>query len=244
MKKRILYTLYFLSLISVFSCKSDGMLLRDNREKNFPLLAKVFNGNNRACAGVLIELSNDQGPVLSGRSDITGKVIFPRVPFGSYRVRMSLSGSETVEFPFDFARADQALYGRIYSFEQLLELADQSLMDGEWDQTAGYLERAESLDMDPQKVLWYKAILSWKQSDTEKALSFLERILEYPDPPAETHLFLADIYQYDLKKNEQALEQLQLYKNRREINGEMESRIGSLEESIMTQSEENYNEEN
>lgn len=225
--------LYLFILLMLFSCKSDGMLLRDNRENSFPLLAKVFNGNNRACAGVLIELSNDSGPVLSGRSDITGKVIFPRVPFGSYQVRMSLSGSESIEFPFDFSRADQALYGRLYSFDQLIQLADQSLGEGKWDKAENFLDRAQALDIDNQKVLWYRAILSWKQSKFDQAVLLLQQILENPYPPVEVHLFLADIYQYDIQNIQEALNQLRAYKNKNEIDRETEIRINELEKETL-----------
>lgn len=229
MKKVNVILLWLFLAILVLSCKSsDSMMLRDSRETAFPLMAKVFNGNNRACAGVLIELSDSNGPLYSARSDITGKVIFPKIPFGSYQVRMSLSGSETVEFSFDFMRADQALYGRIYSFEQILQMADQALQEGKWDQTESFINRAEVLEVDPSRVLWYRAILFWKQSRNEEALAILQEVLAMTDAPVETHLFMADIYQYRLMDFEKALEHLHAYQRVRN-DMELDNRIAELE---------------
>lgn len=201
-----------LMLVLVMGCQTDKMLLKDRKGKSFSLMAKVFNGRNRALPGVTVTLTSEKGKVHSAQTDITGKVIFPDIPFGPYQAAFTLDAYEMVEFSFEFLRPDQALYGRLYSVDSLLENSQAAIDKQDWGEAESWLKRAEALDSRPVLAGFLRAILLWKQGNPADAVRYLERLaLQHETMPAEVTLFTADLYQYDLDKSEKAIEFLDLY---------------------------------
>ncbi len=202
MKRTGLIMSLFLTLF-LMSCRTDGMLLRRQKLDSFSLMAKVFNGENRACSSVMVEMTNSQGKEYRAKTDVTGKAIFPDLPFEQYEVTLSKEGYETVSFDFPYDNEGQALYGRLFSEDQLVRLSRKSMDKGEWEKALSYLDRAFSIGEEDWERLFLRAIILWKQGESEEA----EEILKTGNGetmPGEVLLFYADLLQYDRNKRDEA----------------------------------------
>ncbi len=215
MKYRNKTICFLLAILVLPGCQTDKMLSKRMKNKSSPLMAKVFNSQNRALAGVTVTLTSEKSKEISAQTDIMGKVVFPELSFGKYHVSFKSDGYETVEFSFSFLRSDQALYGRMYSLDHLLENSQDAIEQKDWDQAEQWLIRAEALGEKPVMAGFIRAILHWKKGKPAEAVKILENIaLLYNPVPKEILLFQADIYQYDLNNPKMALKILKKYLHR------------------------------
>lgn len=181
-------------LLLLSACRTDGQLLREKPLTSFTLLAKTFNGESRACPGVAVTLYAGGKALFSSRTDLTGKALIPRVPFGTYEAVLFKEGFERVAFSFDYTRADQALYGRLYSAEQLLVEAGHALERHDWVTAEKLINRARNVETEPVLCGFYRAILLWKRADVLSALAVLEDLARKHAPlPGGVEQFLNDL---------------------------------------------------
>ncbi|MDC7224662.1 MAG: hypothetical protein PQJ60_13035 [Spirochaetales bacterium] len=223
--------------VLAFSCNTDRMILKLDPITAFTLVAKVYNGDNQACPFVLIQLTDSTGAELVSRTDVTGKTQFVDLPFGTYNATLSREGYESISFEFDYTNEAQALYGRLYSTDQLIRLAEKSMDRGEWEEAQEYLDRAGAIEEDNREVFFLKAIILWKQGDFTGA----DELLSSGDPqnlPMEILLFHGDLLQYDMGNWERALSLL-TFVHQRKPSEDLAVRVEQLKINIEEGTEDN-----
>jgi hypothetical protein len=187
--------------ILTLSCRTDGSILKDDTLRSFTPMAKVFNGENRSCPGVLVTVTAKNGHAYQVQTDITDKALFPPLPFDSYQVLMTKKGYERVSFSFEYSRPDQALYGRLYSFEHLINQCARNMDKQEWSRAESWLDRAESLESNESLTVFYRSVILWKTGFPWEAAARLEQYGREKGPlRSEVAQFLKDLYIYDLKE--------------------------------------------
>jgi len=180
------------------------MLLQKKEALQGPVLVKVFNGESRACPGVIISMTDQNQQVFKAQSDITGKALISELPFGSYRVHMEKRGYESLDFSIELKNTDQAVYGKLYSREQLLDKARLALKDQHWEECLHFLDRVEAIGILPDwEHLFLKSILYWKQGHWKDAIALLEA-QDMEQLPAEILVFYADLQQFEAQNPEAA----------------------------------------
>lgn len=227
MKYKIIVILATLLILT--SCQSS-QFLRYRGSKYYPVIAKVFNGQLKACEGVEVTLIDEDGKTQVAYTDVTGKALFSKVKLGSYIVEMKKEDYEFVRFTFELQRPDQSLYGRLYSFDTLINECQTLMDEHKWDEALTYIDRAEQIGSDDDITTFLKAVIFWKTNKILEASIILEQLYEHdvlmPEPML---LFLADIYQYDLENFDLAKEKLEILYNQNS-NEDIRQRLLSLNE--------------
>jgi tetratricopeptide (TPR) repeat protein len=229
-KRKLMPFLLFTILLFFPSCSSNKMILKRDNLTYYTLIAKVFNGENRACDSVHIHLRNGKRKEYNSYTDVTGRAIFQDLDFGSYHVELSKKGYESIAFDFEYLSEGQSLYGKLYSAEQLLRMGRKKMDLGEWEEALSFIERAEKIEKEEWEILFLKAIILWKQERIEEA-GQLFLSLNQERLPAAMLLFYGDLLQYDWEDPERAY-QILLLVNKKQKSIELKTRLEQLKIQI------------
>lgn len=184
----------------------------------------IYDHHNQVCSGVLVSVDKSAGLF----SDINGRFTLPNLPKGKHEIQLKKEGYEDACFTVDFQSRTQILYLRIFSFDQILELAEEALKQGKIAGAEEYLIRAEKIKAGDPLLLYLKAVIALKRNQPEEALQLLLSILDQAIIEPYVYLTIADIYEYKMKDRENALKYLKKYAHFEE-NEDILSRIKNLE---------------
>jgi tetratricopeptide (TPR) repeat protein len=218
---------FALAVLALASCASQ----RNVDQQTFdtaPLFGMIYDGDNQPCAGVQLTVDGRPGPV----TDIRGRFVVPDLSRGEHTILAHKAGYEDLSTNVTFLSRTDALHLGMTSFDQLLDLARQSIADTRWKEAETYLSRAARIDPADGVLRYLDAVLAWKKGDFQSAESSLTSILDSGAAEPAVFLFLADIYQNDLKDHAKAIASLESYLKLR-ADPDAESRLAGLKAGQM-----------
>lgn len=156
-----LFCVFFLSCKSV--PKNNGNLLN----------GMIYDEENEPVPNVLVSVN---GEILSS-SDVDGHFVLDK-DFNEKNITILCSKNDYEEVLFDceLLSVPQVVYIKMYSFNQLLSLAEKELADNKIEDAKKTLERAEKFKPNQVTTQYLNAICFYKQGDFEKALFLLESL--------------------------------------------------------------------
>jgi hypothetical protein len=185
----------------------------------------IYDYHSQPCSQVRILIDNRDGPL----SDINGRFVLKNLSKGTHSIALIKDGYEEVSFSFDFINRTQVLYVKLFSLNQLLELAEKELDNKKLGKAEELLSRAEKIDAENVVLLYMKAILALKREQVEQALTLLNSILEQGIIEPMVLLTMADIYEYYKKDTQKAIYYLNRYLHQEE-NPDARKRLKKLEQ--------------
>ena len=141
-----------------------------------------FGGKTFDVNGMVYDFSNRPIPhceiVIGGKyrtsTDINGRFTLSRVPPGDHTISGEKRGFESYSDLISVRERGQIIYFRLPSQNQLLILLDEALSANELAIAKEMAERAYQIDSNNIEMLFYYAVVKFKQDEYEKAISFLE----------------------------------------------------------------------
>jgi tetratricopeptide (TPR) repeat protein len=188
------------------------------------LLGMVYDNHNQACAGIRISLDGNSGPV----SDINGRFTLPNIARGRHTLTVKKEGYEESVFDIDFLNKTQIVYLKVFSFEQILELAENSIQDRKLGAAEAYLERAKKIRESDPLLMYLQAVIALKRDQVQDALVIFLAIVDQKTAEPHVYLAIADIYELKLKDLPNAIRYLKKYITYNESD-EIQARIKRLE---------------
>lgn len=205
----------FLSIIFAIvlvSCKTGG---EDHFIESSGLPGMIYDGYNKPCKNVQIQvyrLVDDFGELLLAvESDINGRFTLPALKQGNYRIELYKEDHETLVKEINYSSPLEVLYMKMYSQDQILDMAVQSLEERRIVRVENYLKRSESIQSDDPYHLYVQSIYMYSIEDYEQSLEYLKALVHQGYLFPYVHLLMADIYQYHLHETIKALESLNLF---------------------------------
>jgi hypothetical protein len=214
----------------LLACKSkpEGYFESSN------LPGMIYDADNRPCDKVLLSVwyiddEGEENEVSQVRSDINGRFTIPNLQRGSYRILGEKEGYEKITSVFYYSSRLDVLYLKILSQKEILKSATEALYDRRFGKVEELLIRSETINSNDPNSLYLKAVFLFEKNLFEEALIPLQRIEEQGFKFPYVHLFMADIYQYELNQPLLALDQLKEYLNLLD-DSELYFRMKELEE--------------
>lgn len=228
--KRILFFIT-LTLLVASACKTkpdEGYFEASN------LPGMIYDADNRPCDKVSIsaytrDKEGNEVLLYAVDSDINGRFTLPSLDRGSYRITAAREGYEFITTDIYYSSRLDVLYLKIFSQKQILNLATEALTRKRMGNAGEFISRSAKVDPDDPYHLYLKAVYMYESDSYEEALIPLERIVQLGYRFPHVFLLMADIYQYKLDKPQEALEQLEKFKNLID-DGTVDSRIEELKE--------------
>lgn len=166
MKRKPIYIIITLLLLA--ACQTG------RRETNWDLLGMIYDHYNNPVQGVELSINGEA----SVSSDIAGRFLIPNVAAGPHLISLTHADYEYVEVEVQFSDPKQVLYVKLHSLDSLLEKVEEAL-DGNRDiHAAEFLDRAARIDADNPLLRFYRAILHYRNAETEPALTILRALEE------------------------------------------------------------------
>jgi tetratricopeptide (TPR) repeat protein len=188
-----------------------------------PLFGMIYDDDNQPCANAKLIIDGQQGPV----TDIRGRFLLPDLSRGGHTLVVQKEGFEELTVNFEFLNKTDVLYLKTISFPQLLKMAERALEDRKWAEADAYLVRAEKLNPGDTVFLYLRAVQAYKTEKFPEAVGYLNAIIEKGARDAYVYLFLADLYEINLKDRQKAIENLELYLSKR-ADAEAQKRLDTL----------------
>lgn len=198
MKKSLLLTFASLLFISCASVKTEKTAFN----------GMIYDGNNEPVAGVQISIDDKQKTV----SDMYGRFYIENLSISNeYKLTASKKDYETITLSFEFQNITEVAYLTMYSATQLLDEAEKALQENNIENAQSFLTRAETCSGKTLSSQYFQAIIYYKKSNFSEAIKILNELTVYGDNNPYIYLFLADIYEYNLKDIENAKNYLNKY---------------------------------
>ena len=168
----------------------------------------IYDGDNEPVSGVQIFLDEKHQTV----SDMYGRFYFENlITNKEYTLTATKKDFETAQITFEFQNITQVAYLTMYSSEQLLKQAEKSLTENNTITARALVDRAEICGGKSLSSLYLQAVILYKESNSNEALNILLDLSSQGYNNPYIYLFMADIYQYDIKDIELAKSNLQKY---------------------------------
>jgi tetratricopeptide (TPR) repeat protein len=179
---------FFFSVISIIflaiSCKTAEFGF-----KTTDVSGMVYDFSNRPVFNYEITL----GKRHFSSTDINGRFTLLKVPLGSYKKKEKKNGFENYNGEVIIKEKGQIIYIRIPSQNQLLTRVDEALAANDFMLAEEIAERAYQIDKNNTEMMFYYAVVSFRQNNFKKAVSFLEHAVNLGSRDHYVHKFLAVI---------------------------------------------------
>jgi hypothetical protein len=192
----------------VFSCASSG---KAKPFGPFTLQGMIYDRSGTSVANAAIFFEGRQ----VGLSDFKGRFYIPRVIPGEHLLEVKKTGYESyggtiaTQSPMDIA------YVSLVSKEDLCEMIETALRERHWDLADAYANRALAVDSGDAVVRFLAAtvhaIPARQTRNAPEAVALLLGLLEDGFREPVILLFLADLYEYELKDYQKSKEYLERY---------------------------------
>jgi len=211
MKKRLIL-LPLILLLLIISCKSDP----EGYFESSNLPGMIYDDDNRPCDKVLLtvwsideELVEEE--ILKVQSDINGRFTIPGLNKGNFRILAEKEGYESITSEIFYSSRLDVLYLKILSQKQILSKATDALSERRFGKVEEFLLRSEKINSDDPYSLYLKSVFLYEKKQYNEAVIPLERIISLGYKFPYVHLLLADLFQYELDEQGEALFQLNKY---------------------------------
>jgi hypothetical protein len=179
--------------LAIFSCKTS--------ELGYPILTvngMIYDFNNKAIPNCTVQIGEKHFAV----SDINGRFYVPKIPSGNYSIIIIKEEHEVFHDKIIVEDNTQIVYIRIPSITQLLELADNALEKNQIQEAASFVDRAKSIGKRTTELLYYAAIVSFRQQDYSTAQELLIEAKQQGANDSYIDIFLKDLNQLLDDENE------------------------------------------
>ncbi len=170
-----------------------------------PFFGMLYDHTNHSVSNADILVDGEKRAV----TDINGRFVVINLGKGSHTITVCKEGYETLVAPVGFFNRTNVAYLKIISVEQLIETALAFMDSRKWEDASECITRVERIEKDNVLALYLRAALSYMKREFTAAELCLKTILELGYDDAYVHLFLADLYEYELLLPLSALEHLQ-----------------------------------
>jgi len=199
-----------LCLLALAGCKSASTFQPESFH------GMVYNLNNEPVNGLTVSLFSfkdaESVPEFKVLTDIHGHFNLGALKTGTtYKVDFEKKGYEKKSTIFTYSDPGEILYVKICSGEQYIQLAEAQIKSGNYSEAQKLLQNAENAGANLTVINYLLAVINYKQKNYEIAAAILEKLIEDGSQEAHINLFLADIYQYNIKNMEKAKYHLQHY---------------------------------
>jgi hypothetical protein len=210
------YGLIVLVLAFSVSCTTQRMAERPFEFERAPLSGMIYDTESNPIPAA--ELSVDGRAVVT--SDAYGRFLIPDLERGRHTVTARLERFEPIELEFEFLNKTHILYLRMYSFDALIDEAEDAIEDRDWAEARKLLDRAEPVGTGTDTVIvsFLRAVIAYRLGEYREAEAILKNILDSGYEAPAVHLFLADLYVIGLNDPTSAGMHLERY---RRLRGEM-----------------------
>ena len=158
----------------------------------------VYDFSNRPVPHYEITL----GKRYKGSTDINGRFTLPRVPIGTYKIAGKKSGFENYFDEVIVKEKGQIIYIRIPSQNQLLNMVEDALVVNNFILAEEMAERAYHVDENNTEMLFYCAVVAFRQKKIGKAVSLLETAMDLGSKDLYIGKFLAALKETQIKGDE------------------------------------------
>lgn len=198
-----------LSLFLFLSCQTTKV-----EKKMFN--GMIYDGNNEPLSGVTIQIDCKDVTI----TDMYGRFYIDNLSSNKdYILTAKKTEYETIDFHFTFQNITQVVYLTMYSSSQLLEKAEQALLEKDTVSAQEYLKRTDNTIGKNTCSEYLKAVIAYNQNDYQNAINILNTLITDGDKNPYIYLFLADIYQYTTQDLDSAKKSLEQYlKNNYDLN--------------------------
>jgi tetratricopeptide (TPR) repeat protein len=165
MKRLMIFAIAFVISFAAVSCKTSEFGF-----KSIDVNGMVYDFSNRPVANCEISL----GGKYKSSTDINGRFSLPKVRAGNYTITGYKKNFENYSDEVVIKDKGQIIYIRTPSQNQLLNLADESLLANNLAAAEEMVERARQIDQNNIEMLFYYATVKFRQHEYGRAISFLE----------------------------------------------------------------------
>jgi len=163
-KNKHIFLFYFTVLV-LASCKTTEF-----GYKVFDVNGMIYDFSNRPIPHCSVTL--DKKYKVS--TDINGRFMLSKIPAGDYNITGEKNGFETYSDNVIIKDKGQIIYIRMPSQNQLLELADEALVNNNFAVAEEIIERAYRIDQNNIEMLFYYATVTFRKREYSRAIAFLE----------------------------------------------------------------------
>jgi tetratricopeptide (TPR) repeat protein len=185
----------------------------------------IYDHANQPVAGAQIVV-HDRRPEIT---DLSGRFVLPDLDRGDVVVIATKEGYEPLTATVSFLDRTQVLYLKLWSLADLIERAASELEAGRLAEAGETVARAKAVAPADPGVRFLEAAHLYQTDGPEPAVAHLIDLLADHPNLAHAHLFLADVYQFELGETELAADSLRRYLALR-YDAEIEDRLAALED--------------
>lgn len=215
-----------LSFVIFSGCTST----RINQEKQF-LQGIIYDYNSEPVSGAeifLLESDSDKPAKNVAFSDITGHFSINSIKnYKEYTLIAKKNGYEDSSLQFLLTNSSQIIYLRMYSYNQLLSLAEEKVALKDYDTAEIYIKRAEAVGGSSLSYTYLLAVINYLRKNYNEALLYCENLINQGFNNSYIYLLLADIHENGFGDKEKTILYLAEYL-KQNYNPEVEKRLNNL----------------
>jgi tetratricopeptide (TPR) repeat protein len=167
MRKKYLFVMGIILLLCLDGCKSNP-LLKANRTEMYVM---VYDYENTGLQGVSLYIDGKE----QGSTDVRGRFLLDFKEKKSHVIRVVKNGYEEMEREFVYDPL-YVLYFQMGNAPQYLQLAEDQVDKGFYENALDFLERSLSLEPARIDALYLKAIIYYKMGRTADAEAILSSL--------------------------------------------------------------------
>lgn len=223
-----LITCLLLSFVIFSGCTSTKI----KQEKQF-LQGIIYDYNSEPVSGAeifLLENDSDKPAKSVAFSDITGHFSINSIKnYKEYTLIAKRDSYEDSSLQFLLSNSSQIIYLRMYSYNQLLSLAEEKVALKDYDTAEAYIKRAEAVGTSPLSYTYLLAVINYLRGSYNEALLYCENLINQGFTNSYIYLLLADIYENGFGNKEKTIYYLEEYL-KQNYNPDVEKRLDNLME--------------
>lgn len=159
--------------------------------KTLDVNGMIYDFENRPVSNYTIAIGEEEK--YSSVTDINGRFLIPKVPYGSHSLHGEKFGYESYQGEILINDRGQIVYVRIPSFRQLLDLADEAISGNDFATAEEFLNRARTTGQINAELVLYEAILEFRQGKYDAASGRIRAAMDAGMNDKYLEIFLNDI---------------------------------------------------
>jgi len=148
-------------------------------------------------------------------SDVNGRFALAGLVAGPYAITVSLEGYEETGIKADYSDPTQILYVKLFSADQLLDLAERAASERNWASADEYLARAAAVRPGDPAAVFLEATLLVRKERYQDALAKLDALTASGVEDPYVYLFIADLLQFRMDDPAGSLKNLDRFREMR-----------------------------
>jgi tetratricopeptide (TPR) repeat protein len=165
--------------------------------KTLDINGMVYDFSNKPVPNYTVRLTKRRR--YNSTTDINGRFLLARTRAGTYEIRGEKDGYEVYQGTIEIHDRGQIIYIRVPSQGQLLELTDEALGRNQIGEAETYIERAYQAGPENTELLFYYAVIKFRQKKYNEARAYLQRAKDNGSRDEYVERFLNDLIRIQAK---------------------------------------------